>query len=241
MVLTRTRSANAYEAGRGSPERVATLPQERHPRETARVEAFSDGVFAIAITLLVLELRPPPLSEGEHLAAALAADWPAYLAFLTSFLIILVIWINHHNLFNLIGRSDRTFLILNGMLLLATSFVPFPTILVATHLLGPGASVAMAVYAATGVGIALAFNGIWRYASRGRRLLAPSVSDAAVSSINRVYTVGPALYGIALVLAFVHPLSSFIYCMGLGVFFAVFATIGRDPATWNGSAAVRKG
>ena len=218
---------------------MATPPPTK-PRETARIEAFSDGVFAIAITLLVLELRPPPISEGDHLAGALAAEWPAYLAFLSSFLIILVIWINHHNLFNLIHRSDRTFLILNGMLLLATSFVPFPTILVATHLLGPGASVAMAVYAATGVGIALAFNAVWRYASGNRRLLADSVSQEAVSSINRVYTIGPALYGVALVLAFVHPLSSFIYSMGLGVFFAVFATIGRDPNERKRSPGVGK-
>jgi len=218
---------------------VATSPHSS-PRETARVEAFSDGVFAIAITLLVLELRRPPVSEADNLAAALAAEWPSYLAFLTSFLIILVIWLNHHNLFALIHRSDRTFLLLNGMLLLVTSFVPFPTALVAEHLLGPGATVAMAVYSATGIGIALSFNAVWRYASRGRRLLALSVTDATVTSINRVYTVGPALYGIALVLAFVHPLSSFIYSMGLGVFFAVFATIGRDPAMGNGPAVDRK-
>src|SRR5262245_38427492 len=95
--------------------------------ETARIEAFSDGVFAIAITLLVLDLKVP--KEAGHdlsLASALAAQWPAYLAFVTSFLTILVMWINHHRMFTLIGRSDDRLLVYNGLLLMGVTLVLFP-------------------------------------------------------------------------------------------------------------------
>ncbi len=83
-------------------------------KETGRLEAFSDGVFAIAVTLLVLELRVPlpgSLREGERLLDALLHEWPAYLAFVTSFATILIVWVNHHNLFKLINRTDHYFLL----------------------------------------------------------------------------------------------------------------------------------
>jgi len=106
-----------------------------HPgaRETGRVEAFSDGVFAIAVTLLVLDLKVPKPGDlgGESLLSALARQWPAFLAYLTSFATILVMWVNHHKMFNHIRRTDDRFLFLNGLLLLFVTFVPFPTALVA--------------------------------------------------------------------------------------------------------------
>jgi uncharacterized membrane protein len=105
-------------------------PQEK---ETGRIEAFSDGVFAIAITLLVLEIKVPSheTAESSGLTSALFALYPSYLAFLASFATILVMWVNHHRIFNLIRRSDRAFLYWNGLLLLLISFVPFPTALLA--------------------------------------------------------------------------------------------------------------
>src|SRR3954465_1296385 len=87
---------------------------------TARLEAFSDGVFAIAVTLLVLELRvplPDSLPEGTTLGQALRHEWPAYLAFITSFTTLLIVWVNHHNLFRLIERTDHALLLINGFLL----------------------------------------------------------------------------------------------------------------------------
>jgi len=87
-------------------------------KETARIEAFSDGVFAIAITLLVLDLKVPhDMAEGRDLAAALWRQWPAYLAFVTSFATICIMWINHRRMFTLIGRADDGLLVLNGLLL----------------------------------------------------------------------------------------------------------------------------
>ena len=102
--------------------------------ETARIEAFSDGVFAIAITLLVLDLKVPRgLAEGRTLADALLAQWPAYLAFASSFMTILIMWVNHHRIFTLVGQSDERLLFYNGLLLMGVTVVPFPTSLVAEY------------------------------------------------------------------------------------------------------------
>ncbi len=101
--------------------------------ETSRIEAFSDGMFAIAITLLILEVKVPGPAAG-HLAAALLKQWPSYLAFLLSFLYIGVMWMNHHRMFTHIRRSNDTLLVLNLLLLLGVTAVPFPTAVLAAHL-----------------------------------------------------------------------------------------------------------
>ncbi len=99
--------------------------------DTARIEAFSDGVFAIAITLLVIEIRPPHVEGGGSLTEALAHLWPSYLGYAISFLVIGTIWANHHNRFRLISRSDHQFLFLNVLFLMCVAFIPFPTALLA--------------------------------------------------------------------------------------------------------------
>ena len=91
-----------------------------------RLEAFSDGVLAIAITLLVIDIRPPEIHEGERLAHALWAQWPSYVAYLVSFLTIGVIWLNHHRIFEQVTRVDGPLLLLNLNLLLWTALIPFP-------------------------------------------------------------------------------------------------------------------
>ena len=101
--------------------------------ETGRVEAFSDGVFAIAITLLILEIKIPKPSDGA-LANQLLRQWPSYFAFLISFAFIGVMWINHHRLFTHIKRCNNTLMILNLLLLLGVTIVPFPTAVLATHI-----------------------------------------------------------------------------------------------------------
>jgi uncharacterized membrane protein len=101
--------------------------------DTARVEAFSDGVFAIAITLLVLEIKVSP-SEFEHLRKALAHEWPQFLAYVTSFLTIGSVWVAHHNLYGRLRCIDAPMMRLNLLLLMATAFLPFPTGLLAETL-----------------------------------------------------------------------------------------------------------
>lgn len=127
-------------------------------KETGRIEAFSDGVFAIAITLLVLEIKVPHEVEAGRLARALLEQWPSYLAFLTSFSFIGIMWINHHRIFRLIHRSDHGLLLVNGLLLLGVTFVPFPTALVADYLRHPDEYVAVMVFNGTYLVISIFFN-----------------------------------------------------------------------------------
>ena len=122
--------------------------EERGLRDTGRTEAFSDGVFAVAITLLAIDLKPPHLQENDGniaLVNALFAQWPAYIAFIISFLTVLILWINHHTIVDHIARADRQFLLLNGLLLLLVSAVPFPTAMVANYLMTPAANAVCAV------------------------------------------------------------------------------------------------
>ncbi len=209
---------------------------ESEQKETGRLEAFSDGVFAIAITLLVLDLKVPKPSElpagpgplGTHgLLAALLAQWPMLLAYLTSFLSILVMWVNHHLLFSLIRRIDHIFLYLNGLLLLFVTFVPFPTALAAAYLERREAAAAAALYSASYLAIAIVFNVLWRYASRNGRLLDASTSAAAIAEIDRSYRFGPPLYALAFVLAFVNLTASLLTCLALAVFFSVTGSRSR--------------
>ena len=163
-------------------------------KETGRLEAFSDGVIAIAVTLLVLELRTPlsgTLSKGESLFRALLREWPAYLAFATSFVTILIVWINHHNIFRLIVRTDHTFLLLNGFLLFTVILIPFPTDVLAEYIQKPDARTAAVFYSGTFLAMAIAFNFLWRYAARDGRLLARDVDRKLVRTINKQFFIGP--------------------------------------------------
>src|SRR5260221_1882346 len=148
------------------------LPDEQHEKETGRIEAFSDGVLAIAITLLALEIKVPQFSADSDfsLVSELLKGWPTYLAFLISFFFVLVIWINHHRLFTVIRRSDNSLLLWNGLLLLAVTIIPFATELVATYLQHPQQKIAAMVYSGLFLFTSLVFNGLWRHASYKNRL-----------------------------------------------------------------------
>jgi len=188
--------------------------------ETARVEAFSDGVFAIAITLLILDIKIPTPAGGP-LARQLLADWPFYFAFLVSFAFIGIMWINHHRLFTHIKRSDDLLLILNLLLLLGVTSVPFPTAVLAANLGQPGQRAAAVLFNATYVFIAIIFNLLWRYAvSRSHHLLAADADFAAAQRISRQYYFGPVLYLICLGLAWVSVAASLALNAGLACFFA---------------------
>ena len=129
--------------------------------DTNRLETFSDGVIAIAITLLILEIDVPEDTHGE-LWSALLRQWPSYLAYLISFAVIGIIWVNHHGILALVARVDRPLLYLNLLLLLAVAGIPFPTALVAEHLQSPGidSEVAAAVYGGWATLVGLSFIGL---------------------------------------------------------------------------------
>jgi uncharacterized membrane protein len=195
----------------------------RDEKETARLEAFSDGVFAIAITLLVLDLKIPH-DAAESLNAQLLAQWPAYLAYFTSFATIGIMWINHHRLFLLIRRVDHRLLLLNLFLLLGVSIVPFPTQLVADHLGRAGETEAVSVYAAASIYIAISFNVLWRYASSAKRqpvLLNVPHDAPEVIAIHEQYRFGPWIYAIAGALALWNAKLGFALMVALAVFFLI--------------------
>ena len=207
--------------------------EEEENRSTGRLEAFSDGVFAIAITLLVLDLKvPTPAALGDApLGPALVRQWPTFLAYLASFATILVMWVNHHRMLDHLRRADGTFLFLNGLLLLFVTFVPFPTSLVAGYLLLPQARTAALIYAGTYVALAIAFNLLWSYATAGGRLLSRNTDPARVRALSRQYRTGPALYVAAFLLALWSPPASFLFCLLLAVYWAfsgALAVFSRD-------------
>ena len=126
--------------------------------DTSRLETFADGVFAIAITLLVLGIRVP--DANEDLARALGAQWPSFFAYVVSFLTIGIMWVQHHRLFTVIGRSNPTFAMINVIFLMFIAFVPYPTEVLAQHVNTPGWTLATFHYGGTMVAIAILFNAI---------------------------------------------------------------------------------
>jgi len=190
-----------------------------HHSDTSRLEAFSDGVFAIAITLLVLEIGVPHVAAGQSLGEALRHLWPSYFGFAVSFLTIGVMWINHHAMFKDIDRQDHTLLVLNLVLMMSISFLPFPTAVVAAYMRdGSHQLTAALTWGATLFVIAIAFQALWLYASGNRRLIDEHVSDARLRVRTRRYLPGPLMYAVAMGLAFVHPWIS----LGLYGLYALF-------------------
>jgi uncharacterized membrane protein len=187
-------------------------------KETARIEAFSDGVFAIAITLLILEIKIPATGSG-NLSLQLLRQWPSYFAFVFSFAFIGIMWINHHRLFTHIKRSDNTLLFLNLLLLLGVCAVPFPTAVLAQHLGQSDQRAAAILYHGTYFFIALFFNILWRYAIRNS--LGTEVDTVAANKIAAQYAVGPLFYLVCIALTWVNVAVSLLLNVGLAVFFAL--------------------
>jgi uncharacterized membrane protein len=216
-----------FEVRSVSPERTAT----RLLRESSRVEAFSDGVFSIAITLLVLTLAVPTYEKtasAPELRRALLDQWPTYVAFVISFLSILIMWANHHNIFSLIRRVDHVFLLLNGLVLMGVTLVPFPTQLLASHLGHPGEGVAAEVYCVIALFISFAYNALWYWARRGGHLLERDASPQTLRAVTRQYAVLPGVYIVALGLALVNVWASIAIFIGVSVYFA-FPTRATVP------------
>jgi uncharacterized membrane protein len=193
-------------------------------RDTDRLEAFSDAVIAIAITLLVLEIRVP-----EHLNVHSTSDlwdelgdlWPAYLGYLISFATIGIMWANHHLIFRHIARTDHYLVIINGFFLLCIGFLPFPTALLTEYLGHPGERAAIIVYSGWFLLTALTYNLLWRYPSRGRRLLEPEASPRSVAEITRRFNLGPPSYLLAFILAFVSTAASLVVLLLLALLYVL--------------------
>lgn len=191
-------------------------------KETTRVEAFSDGVFAIAITLLTLNLKVPgALPPGASLSATLLDQWPMFAAFLSSFAMIGIMWINHHRLFTMIARVDHGLLIFNGLLLLGVTVTPFPTALIAEHLRGPGAQTAALVYTGMWVMIAAFYQLLWQHVYRWGKLLGRHVRPQEARAVDFAYAFGIPVYGVAFIAAFFSVYAAVIITAALALFFAL--------------------
>ncbi|TMC64505.1 MAG: DUF1211 domain-containing protein [Chloroflexi bacterium] len=195
-------------------------------KDTARLETFADGVFAIAITLLVLEIRIP--DPGADLGQSLLNQWPSFAAYVTSFLTIGVIWVSHHQMFRIIRRTTTTFLFLNVLFLLPVAFVPYPTALVAGHILEPGTRLtAVLVYGAVSVAIAAMFNVLWAYAFRNGLVTSGPGADRA-RQVSRGFLIGPLIYLGGTLLAFINPFISMAVFAGLAVYWMLPGKIPSD-------------
>jgi TMEM175 potassium channel family protein len=193
--------------------------------ETERLETFSDGVFAIAATLLILEIQLPDAGSVTH---ELLNLWPSYLAYAISFLTIGIMWINHHSLFKQIDRVDRTFLAINVVFLMVIAFLPFPTSVLASHL-HHDAKAAAFFYGLTNVLMALMFNAVWFYASIGRRLIRADADQRTISGITRAFRPGVPLYVLATLSALVSSWLALALFAGLAVFYLLESSLlGRD-------------
>ncbi len=160
-------------------------------RDPARVVFFSDAVFAIAVTLLVLEIRPP--QDTRQLFHGLAALWPSYLSYAITFLLIGQVWANHHVMFDHIRAADRMVLFLNTLLLMDIAFLPFAaSVLAGAFRAGQGERSAVVFYGIAFELAAILFNAIWDYARHGHRLLATTIDTAGARAISRRFRLALA-------------------------------------------------
>jgi uncharacterized membrane protein len=194
--------------------------------DTVRIEAFSDAVFAIAITLLIIEIGVPHLDEdppGTTLPQALVGLWPSFLAYVISFLQIGVIWANHHNRFRFIERSDHGLLFLNILFLMCVAFIPFPTALLAEYLEGTAGEreTAGVIYAGTLAVTAVFFTLLWLYAATNRRLVDRGLDPSLLRAMTRRYLLGTVAYVLVFLLAFVNVAASLALIVALALLFVL--------------------
>ncbi|MBA2783950.1 MAG: DUF1211 domain-containing protein [Rubrobacteraceae bacterium] len=187
------------------------------------MEAFSDGVFAIAITLLIIEIGVPHVVGTESLSEKLVELWPSYLGYAISFLVIGTVWANHHNRFSLIVRSDHILLFLNIVFLMCVAFIPFPTALLADYIPGTDEhrTTAVAVYSGTLAVTAVFFTMLWLYAAGNHRLIDRELDPLLLRTMTRRYVLGTILYIMAFALAFVSPTASLALIVVLALIFVL--------------------
>jgi uncharacterized membrane protein len=195
---------------------------------TGRLEAFSDGVFAVAATLLVLNVAVPIVTGTETLAHALGHQWPVYVAYATSFITIGIIWINHHACISRLRSADHPILILNLLLLMWVALLPFATSLMTDYLrLGHGEHLALAIYAGTLLVMSISFVALnWFILFRRPQLLRDQLDLAARRRIISRGAVGLAPYALAAALAVLSPYLTLAICVAVAIFYSLPIAVG---------------
>jgi uncharacterized membrane protein len=193
----------------------------------ARVETFSDGVFAIAITLLVLTIAQPVTKDYLDLRHALLDRWPALAAYAVSFVVIGIMWVNHHTVFSHLRRIDRGLYYWNLALLMTIVFIPYPTEVFGEALRqGHGARTAAVLYSITMTVNALMWSGLWLHASRHRRLLNDEFPESQRTVSTLLFNGGAVLYLISVGMAFINAYLCLVFQAVLALYYA-FDPISR--------------
>jgi uncharacterized membrane protein len=193
----------------------------------SRLESFSDGIFAFAITLLVLTIAQP--SDYKELAHELASRWPSLIAYVVSFVVIGIMWLNHHSLFRHFEHVDRGLIYINMLLLMTITFLPYPAGVLGQALArDEGARTAAVVYAVTMAVNSWAWAALWLYASGRRRLLHEEFPEGERTIATVMFTVGVAMYTLAVGVAFVNAYA-FLVLQGLFALYYAIDPISRRP------------
>ena len=198
-----------------------------------RVEAFSDGVFAVAATLLIFNVQIDKAAPGELLGALLAA-WPKYAAYVASFLTIGVMWMNHHGLFERIARLNRALLFINLLLLMAIVFLPFSTAQLGANIQVPrDANTVASLYAINASVIAVFFGAVWTYVLTHPRLLVADLDRQAAFRAWPRFTIGTVAYLACIPLAQISPIAVVVVCAAVAVYymFERLPDLSRQPVT----------
>ena len=187
-----------------------------HELGTGRIEAFSDGVFAIAITLLIIEIAVPHVQGGDSLGDALADQWPSYFAYVLSFVTIGIYWANHHSFFRLFLRTDHTFLILNVFFLMCIAFLPFPTAVLAEYLQDADHRDTAATLYALGLLLpAVSWFAVWLYGSLGTRLIDERLAPAFLRFLTWQYVASISIYATAMLVSLVSVVGALAICVAI--------------------------
>jgi uncharacterized membrane protein len=206
---------------------------------TGRIEAFSDGVFAIAVTLLVLDIRVPEVTDKESLLGAVLSNWETYLAFVIGFFTLLVCWINHHYMFEMINKSTGMLLLLNGFKLLMVSFTPFATAVLSKYIGTTHQQTAISIYGLNFFLMGSAMTGIWLYACQHDLTIA---SAAELRASTQLYVFASVLSGVIFILSFFSVIISLVL---FGLMFMIFVfprnvITGIEKSKWTSVFSLKK-
>ncbi len=194
-------------------------------KETLRIETFSDGVFCIAVTLLSIEIGVEVKNNATNtdLFHALLEKWPICLAYVISFVNVLLAWIGHHSLFRNLRNTDNSIMITNGLLLMLVALVPFPTKTLGLFLQTGALKTAVVFYTSYFVLISLAFRLLWHAATRNRDLLIHNITGSQIKQTTRNENIGLICNSAIMIIAFINPWAALALSFAMWVYWIGFA------------------
>jgi uncharacterized membrane protein len=202
----------------------ASSLEKQHQKDTSRIEAFSDGIFCVAITLLAIEIGVEAKSDetNQNLANSLMHLWPKYLAYFISFVNVLLAWIGHHGLFKNLRNTNNFVMMSNGFLLMLVALVPFPTKTLGLFLLTGAFKTAVVFYTGYFVLISIAFRILWYAASRNKELLVHNISEVQIRNITRNENIGLICNSVIMLISFISPWMGLVLSFVMWIYWIVF-------------------